>query len=134
MSSFMMSRRSLIARLSGTAAALIVARPVIARVAAEDAATVRLTDGTLTLEFDAGLYSRISRGDTVLTAMEPGEAIRIGDQAVDRFLLLDQTQETVSGLHGPGRVHHLRGTAGGRIVTCANALAISAAAGAIRRQ
>jgi alpha-galactosidase len=85
-------------------------------VAVKGAPGARLTDGVLTIEFDAGLHSRISRGDTVLTAMEPGEAIRLGGQrVVDRFLLIDQTRETMSGPHGAGHVHRLRGTAAGGI-------------------
>ncbi|WP_240502144.1 glycoside hydrolase family 36 protein [Sphingomonas panacis] len=108
MSQFRISRRS---ALTG-AAAMFLSSPGFARVAIKDAPITKVSDGVLTIEFDSGLHSRISRGGTVLTAMEPGEAIRLGDQrVVDRFLLLDQTREAVSGAHGPGHVHHLRGGA-----------------------
>jgi len=110
------SRRRVLAQLSGGVATLLVATPSVARVAVKGAPGARLTDGVLTIEFDAGLHSRISRRDTVLTAMEPGEAIRLdGQRVVDRFLLVDQTRETVSGPHGAGHVHRLRGTAAGGI-------------------
>jgi alpha-galactosidase len=114
--SFILSRRRLLAKFSGTAAALLVGPQALARVVAKGGSAVRLSDGVLTIEFDSGLHSRVSRGGTVLTAMEPGEAIRLADeQVIDRFLLLDQTHENVSGVHGTGRVHHLRGTSAGRI-------------------
>ena len=110
MSQFRISRRN---ALTG-AAAMLLASPAFARVAIKDAPITRLSDGVLTIEFDSGLHSRISRSSTVLTAMEPGEAIRLGDQRViDCFLLLDQTRDAVSGVHGAGHVHHLRGSAEG---------------------
>ncbi|WP_242146188.1 glycoside hydrolase family 36 protein [Sphingomonas sp. BAUL-RG-20F-R05-02] len=106
-----LSRRSALAKLSGAAAALVAA-PAVARVAIKQAPVVSLSDGVLTIEFDSGMHSRISKAGKALTAMEPGEAIRLGDQRiVDRFLLVEQTQETVPG----GQAHHLRGTAGGGI-------------------
>jgi alpha-galactosidase len=106
----------MLAHLSGGVATLLAATPSVARVAVKNAPSARLTDGVLTIEFDAGLHSQISRGETVLTAMEPGEAIRLdGQRVVDRFLLVDQTRETVAGPHGAGHVHRLRGTAAGGI-------------------
>lgn len=118
MSQPMMSRRATIARLMGAGAMLSITPPLraAARVATGDAPILRLSDGVLTIEFDSALHSRLSRGATALTAMEPGEAIRLDDQGiVDRFLLIDQRREAVSGPHGRGQVHHLRGTAGGNI-------------------
>ncbi|RZF60957.1 alpha-galactosidase [Sphingomonas populi] len=110
MSQFRISRRS---ALTG-ATAMFLSSPGFARVAIKDAPVTKLSDGVLAIEFDSGLHSRISRGGTALTAMEPGEAIRLGGQRViDRFLLLEQTREAVSGQHGPGHVHHLRGSAEG---------------------
>jgi alpha-galactosidase len=120
-SNSLVSRRRVLAQFSGGVATLLAATPSVARVAVKGAPSARLTDGVLTIEFDAGLHSRISRGDTVLTAMEPGEAIRLdglspdGQRVVDRFLLIDQTREMVSGPHGAGHVHRLRGTAAGGI-------------------
>ena len=115
MSNTSISRRRLIAQLAGGAAA-VAASPAVARVPIAGGKITRITDGVLTIEFDAGLHSRLSRGGTVLTAMEPGEAIRpVGQQPIDRFLLLDQSSEAVSGPHGGGRLHQLRGTAAGGI-------------------
>jgi alpha-galactosidase len=107
----LLTRRSLLARLSGTAA-LVVAAPAAARITLKEAPVLALDDGVLTLEFDAGMHSRVSKGGKALTAMESGEALRLEDQRiVDRFLLVDHSQEAVPG----GRVHHLRGTAQGGI-------------------
>jgi alpha-galactosidase len=115
-SNFLLSRRRMLVQLSSGVATLLAATPSVARVAVRNAPSARLTDGVLTIEFDAGLHSQISRGTTVLTAMEPGEAIRLdGQRVVDRFLLIDQTRETVAGPHGAGHVHRLRGTAAGGI-------------------
>ena len=115
MSNTSISRRRLIAQLAG-GAAVVAACPAVARVSRPIGPITRISDGVLTIEFDAGLHSRLSRGGTVLTAMEPGEAIRlVGQQPIDRFLLLDQSSEAVSGPHGSGRLHRLRGTAAGGI-------------------
>lgn len=111
-------RRTVLARLMSASAMFAIPRPALAQglIATETQPPLRLSDGVLTIEFDSGLHSRLSHGSTVLTAMEPGEAIRLDDQRViDRFLLLDQQDEAISGIHGPGRIHHLRGSAGGRI-------------------
>jgi len=116
MSQLLVSRRAAIAQLMSTGAMLSIAPPAFARIATQDAPTLRLSDGVLTIEFDSGLHSRLSRGTTALTAMEPGEAIRLDDQRIiDRFLLIDQHEEAVSGPHGAGRVYHLRGSAEGRL-------------------
>lgn len=116
MSQPIVSRRAVIAQLMGTGAALSMAPPAFARIATRDARVIRLSDGVLTIEFDSGLHSRISRGATALTAMEPGEAIRLDDQRIiDRFLLIDQSDAPVSGPHGSGRAYHLRGSADGRL-------------------
>jgi alpha-galactosidase len=110
------SRRAAIAQLMSAGAVLSIAPPAFARIATQDAAILRLSDGVLTIEFDSGLHSRLSRGATALTAMEPGEAIRLDDQRIiDRFLLIDQREETVSGPHGAGRAYHLRGSASGTL-------------------
>lgn len=115
MSNTSISRRRLIAQIAGGAAA-VAASPAVARVTIAGGKITRISDGVLTIEFDAGLHSRLSRGGNVLTAMEPGEAIRlVGQQPIDRFLLLDQSSEAVSGPHGSGRLHRLRGTAAGGI-------------------
>ena len=113
MSKFTLSRRSAIAGLSGAGAAIAAASPQLARALTSKAAA-KVSDGVMTIEFDPDLHSRISYKGKVLTAMEPGEAIALDDnRAIDRFPMVEQTSEAVAGPHGPGRVHHLRGTAGG---------------------
>ena len=56
---FTISRRRLLAQLTGSAAAVIGASPVVARVMTKTPSAVRLSDGVLTIEFDSGLHSRI---------------------------------------------------------------------------
>jgi alpha-galactosidase len=111
-----MSRRGALARLMSAGASLAVSPPLFARIATRDAPLLRMTDGTLTIEFDSGLHSRILRGSMALTAMEPGEGLRLDDQRIiDRFLLVQQTRDTVSDQRGSGHVHHVRAIADGLI-------------------
>ena len=110
------SRRDAIRRLTAGAAFVAAAEIVPARVYAATAQSSQLSDGTLTIDVDDGMRSRLLFGATALTAMEPGEAIRLDDgRILDCFLLLDTSTDTVSAAHGPGRRHVLRGTAGGMV-------------------
>jgi alpha-galactosidase len=105
------NRRGALARLLGTAAALPVAGR-FGRAWARDAAP-RLSDGTLTIEFDPFMRSRLSRGDLALTAMEPADAIILADNTVlDLFSLAGMASQDVNGPHGPGRRTALRGLSG----------------------
>ncbi len=64
---------------------------------------VRLSDGTLTIDFDAMMQSRVSHGGKAITPMAAAEALFLADhRAVDRFLLLDHRENAVAGPHGPG--------------------------------
>ena len=111
-----MTRRGAMKRLMGGAAALTAASAVPARLLADAGRGARLSDGTLTIEFDSAMRSRLSRGALLLTAMEPADAIRLDDNhIVDHFLLLDQQDARIAGEHGAGRRHILRGSADGRI-------------------
>ena len=111
-----MTRRGAMKRLMGGATALTAASAVPARLLADAGRGARLSDGTLTIEFDSAMRSRLSRGALLLTAMEPADAIRLDDNhIVDRFLLLDQQDARIAGEHGAGRRHILRGSADGRI-------------------
>jgi alpha-galactosidase len=111
-----LTRRGAIARLMGGAAVLASASAAPTRLWAEAGGGVRLSDGTLTIEFDSTMRSRISMGALPLTAMEVSDAIRLdGNRIVDGFLVLDQEQGPISGKHGAGRRTTLRGSAGGRI-------------------
>ncbi|MEG3149732.1 glycoside hydrolase family 36 protein [Sphingomonas sp. ZT3P38] len=109
------SRRAALGRLMASAA--LVAAPVGAGRAWAAAPTgVRLSDGTLTIDFDAMMQSRVSHGGKAITPMAAGEALFLADhRAVDRFLLLDHRENAVAGPHGPGRRHQLRATAGGAV-------------------
>ncbi|PXA84846.1 alpha-galactosidase [Nostoc sp. 3335mG] len=110
------TRRGAIARLMGGAAVLASASTVPTRLLAEAGGGAHLSDGTLTLEFDSAMRSRIAKGALPLTAMEASDAIRLDDnRIVDSFLLLDRMQEPVSGEHGAGRRTMLRGSADGKI-------------------
>jgi alpha-galactosidase len=109
------SRRAVLGRLMASAA--LVAAPVGAGRAWAAALTgVRLSDGTLTIDFDAMMQSRVSHGGKAVTPMAAGEALFLADhRAVDRFFLLDHRENAVAGPHGPGRRHQLRATAGGAV-------------------
>ncbi|MCC2977918.1 alpha-galactosidase [Sphingomonas sp. PL-96] len=110
------SRRQALRGLMSGAAMIGGATILPAPLYAAPPASTRLTDGVLTIEIDQGMRSRLWRGKQALTALEPGEALRLVDGgAIDRFLLLDQQRERVNGPHGPGQRHVLRSTASGRI-------------------
>ena len=104
----------MIARLLCSGAVVGISKPALARISTGDAPLVRVTDGTLAIEFDSGLHSRIFHDGTALTAMEASEAVRLDDhRVIDRFLLVEQTRQTISDADGKGHVHHLRGIAEG---------------------
>ena len=109
------SRRAVLGRLMASAA--LAAAPVgTGRAWAAAPTGVRLSDGTLTIDFDAMMQSRVSHGGKAITPMAAGEALFFADhRAVDRFLLLDHRENAVAGPHGPGRRHQLRATAGGAV-------------------
>ncbi|CAN5688941.1 alpha-galactosidase [soil metagenome] len=109
------SRRAVLGRLLASAA--LVAAPLgTGRAWAAAPTGVRLSDGTLTIDFDAMMQSRVSHGGKAITPIAAGEALFLADhRAVDRFLLLDHRENAVAGPHGPGRRHLLRATAGGTV-------------------
>lgn len=79
-------------------------------------AGVRLSDGVLTIDYDAAMRSRLSHRGTPITSHGAAEALLIaGERPVDRFLLLDHVKSAVSDAHGPGTRHALRATAGGAV-------------------
>jgi len=109
----LVDRRAVLGRLM-TSAALVSGPALAARAWAAAPAGVTLTDGMLTIEFNAAMRSRLSFNGMAVTPMAAGEAVYLADQpALDRFLLLDHDQAPVSGPHGPGRRHRLRATGGG---------------------
>ncbi len=108
-----MNRRGALARLLGTAALLpLTGLPTSGR--ASGLPTPRLSDGKLTIAFDADMRSRLSTGETPLTIMEPADALALAGGAVlDAFALQSVTAEAVNGVHGTGQCTILRGTASG---------------------
>lgn len=108
-------RRVLLGRLM-TGAALVSGPVLPAGAWAAASEGVKLSDGTLTIDFDAAMQSRVSFGGRPVTPMAAGEALFVaGQRTLDRFLLLDHEEGPISGPHGPGRRHRLRGTAGGAV-------------------
>jgi alpha-galactosidase len=108
-------RRTMLGRLMASAA-LISGPTLMTRAWAAAPAGVKLGDGTLGIEFDTAMRSRVSYGGKPITPLAAGEALFLADhRALGSFLLLDHDQDTVSGPHGPGRRHRLRATAGGAV-------------------
>jgi alpha-galactosidase len=68
-----------------------------------------------TIEFDAGMRSRLFHDGKAVTAAAASAALLTGSGAIDRFLLLDHAEAAAEGPHGPGRQHRIRATAGGKI-------------------
>ncbi|UIJ46971.1 alpha-galactosidase [Sphingomonas cannabina] len=109
------TRRIMLGRLLASGA-LIAAPAMTGRAWAAAPAGVRLSDGTLTIDFDAAMRSTVSHAGKAVTPGGAGEALFLADRRpVDRFLLLDHQEAPVSGPHGAGRQHRLRGTAEGAV-------------------
>ncbi len=111
-----LSRREVTARLLSGAAVIGAAATLPARLHAATPRSARIGDGALMIDFDASMRSRVLRGGTALTTEGAGEAIHLTDgTTIDRFLLLDHDRRPVTGPHGAGQRHTLRGTASGRL-------------------
>lgn len=75
-------------------------------------ASASVSDGTLALDFDSALRCRLSRHGQAITPFEASEGVRLVDgRVLDRFILLDQHQES----HEGGKRWRLRGIADGRL-------------------
>jgi alpha-galactosidase len=77
---------------------------------------ILLSDGTIALQIDAALQSRIlaRQNDTLepLTDVAPSETLRLSDgRRIERFPFVDWSSERVNGAHGPGIRHVVRGRA-----------------------
>jgi alpha-galactosidase len=106
------NRRSALARLLGTAA-ILPAVGLPARVKAEAAPVPPLSDGTLTLDFDHAMRSRVSHRGVTLTAMEPADALHLADgRTLDDFVLHAVVSQDIGGPHGRGKRTVLQGTCG----------------------
>ncbi|RIA37171.1 alpha-galactosidase [Hephaestia caeni] len=109
------SRRGTIATLLGGSAVMMFAtlspRPTLA--AAPASAT--LSDGTISIDIDGSMHSRIALRGKPLTDMEASDTLRLaGGETIDRFILLDHETHALpaSAPHGAGTLHRLRGAAG----------------------
>ena len=81
------TRRATLAGMMGGVAGLTIALPRQAWALGQPIASA--SDGVLTLEFDTGLHSRLSRRGQALTPLEPGEGVRLSDgRVLHRFTLL----------------------------------------------
>ncbi|MBW4330670.1 alpha-galactosidase [Stakelama sp. CBK3Z-3] len=117
MPDFAVSRRETIATLLG-GTSLVVATAALPRrgFAAVTKAAATLSDGTLTIEFDGSMHSRISHLGNAITAMDASDALHLaGDVVIDRFVLLDQDKKAISDRHGKGVQYRLRGANGDRL-------------------
>jgi alpha-galactosidase len=115
MSSATLNRRALIGRLL-TGGAVLAGASTPARALLLAPAAQRLSDGTLSIEFDSAMRSRLLKDGKPLTSMEAADALHLADnRVVDRFTLLDTKETKVSGRHGTGRAVTQRATASGAI-------------------
>lgn len=120
MTSAHISRRVLFGRLlaGGAVAALTGVAPGFCRDAwAAPPKGARLSHGTLTLDFDAAMRSRLSYGGRAITPFASANGLVLADgRAFDRFLLIERDETQIAGgAHGAGRLHRMRATAGGEI-------------------
>lgn len=107
-----LTRRTAIAGLMSGVATFGAATLLPRRAWAFEQPEISASDGVLRLEFDSGLYSRLSRGGEVITPLEAGEGVRLANgRVLDRFVLLDHRQEA----SGDGNLYTLRGVADGRL-------------------
>ncbi|TGX52556.1 alpha-galactosidase [Sphingomonas gei] len=109
------TRRTMLKSLMASGA-MIAAPTTGARAWAAAPKGVRISDGTLTIDFDAAMQSRVSYAGKPVTSSAAGAALLTGGGAIDRFLLLDHAETAAAkGPHGPGRQHRIRATAGGKL-------------------
>ncbi|MEM9964251.1 MAG: glycoside hydrolase family 36 protein [Asticcacaulis sp.] len=106
-----MKRRNFLKLMTGTvvASGLAGALPAAAQLAL---ATV--TDGTLTIEFDTAMHSRLISGlggaSTVLTDFAPSDTLSLSDgRRIDAFNFAGHSRAAVNTIHGKGTAHTVRG-------------------------
>jgi len=114
MSSSTVTRRSMLARLMMGGVAVTLPDWGGAVWAAAPAG-VRLTDGTLTIDYDRAMRTQLSFGGKAITSRGAPEALFVSGRPLGTFLLIDHAETPVAGAHGRGRQHRLRATAGGQI-------------------
>ena len=110
------SRRGAVWRLLGGAGLTAIDLGFSRRLWATPPASLRMSDGVLTIEFDQQMRSRLSLRGKPLTAMEPGEAVHLaGTGPAAGFTLRDSRVEPMSSPLGTGRRHVLTAVAAGSL-------------------
>ncbi|MFT4089352.1 MAG: alpha-galactosidase [Asticcacaulis sp.] len=106
-----MKRRNFLKLMTGTvvASGLAGAVPAMAQLA-----LASVTDGTITIEFDTALHSRIISGlggkSTVLTDFAPSDTLSLVDgKRIDNFSFAGHSRAAVNDIHGKGTAHTVRG-------------------------
>jgi alpha-galactosidase len=108
------TRRTMLKSLMAGGA--ILAGPTMAsRAWASAPKGARVSDDTLTIDFDAAMQSRVSHRGTAVTSAAPAAVLLTDAGPIDRFLLLDHDRSAIQGSHGRGRQHRIRATAGGKV-------------------
>ena len=105
------TRRAMLRSLMASGA-MVTAPAIGGRAWAAAPAGVRLSDGTLTIAFDAAMRSRLSHGGRTVTSAAAAATLLTDRGPIDRFLLLDHAEAAADGPHGKGRQHRIRATAG----------------------
>jgi alpha-galactosidase len=107
-----LTRRATLAGMMRGIATLSASFGLSSRTWAITTAGVSASDGILGLDFDSGLYSRISRRGQAITPMEASEGVRLANGPVlDRFTLLDRSERALAD----GKELTLRGIAEAKI-------------------
>jgi len=107
-----LTRRTTLAGLMGSAAAITAATSLPRRAWAAPRLAASAADGVLAIDFDSAMHSQLSWRGQPLTMLEASEGVRLADGSVlDRFLLLDHDASAASG----GKRLSLRGVADGRL-------------------
>ena len=105
-------RRTLLKLVSGSAA-YAAALPLVQAASPTTATATRAVahDSLLSIEFDAGLHSRISARGEAITGFDASEALLLADgRELQDFAFVDERIARVrDDRHGPGRRHTLRG-------------------------
>lgn len=107
-----LTRRATLAAMMGGVASLSATLALPSRAFALTQPAASASDGVLTIDFDSGMHSRISRGGQVLTPVDASEGVRLADgRVLNRFTLLDRRETPDAN----GTRYTLTGVADGRL-------------------
>ena len=103
-------RRKALKLVSGSFALASLPWPNLGAAASVGPGTLAASDGTLSLEFDPQLRSRVLFRGKALTAFQPGEVLLTENGVIDAFEFTAQARERVKDRrHGAGHRHVLTG-------------------------